>query len=345
MSRRWIWSVAGTAVCVAVLAISVDMMDVGSAVGAGQEAPLREVTVIKDPADAGPGVELSLTEAPAAESSAETKAAAEPEAVVETEAAVSADSGYADGEEIGLSPDWEFASFAAISSGKAVYYRAQGSRKDIVIAVNAGHGTEGGSSVKTYCHPDMTPKVTGGTTAAGATKAVAVSSGMTFKDGTPEKTVTLRMAQILKDRLLSAGYDVLMLRDGEDVQLDNVARTVIANNVADCHIALHWDSDGLSTVKGCFYMSVPDGLKSMYPVSQHWQEHEKLGDALIEGLRGQGLKIWGSNPLDMDLTQTSYSTIPSIDIELGNQCSSHTDEDLAVRAEGLVAGINAYFGY
>ena len=47
----------------------------------------------------------------------------------------------------------------------------------------------------------------------------------------------------------------------------------------------------------------------------------------------------------MDLTQTSYSTIPSIDIELGNQCSSHTDEDLAVRAEGLVAGINAYFGY
>ena len=236
MSRRWIWSVAGTAVCVAVLAISVDMMDVGSAVGAGQEAPLREVTVIKDPADAGPGVELSLTEA-----------------------AVSADSGYADGEEIGLSHDWEFASFAAISSGKAVYYRAQGSRKDIVIAVNAGHGTEGGSSVKTYCHPDMTPKVTGGTTAAGATKAVAVSSGMTFKDGTPEKTVTLRMAQILKDRLLSAGYDVLMLRDGEDVQLDNVARTVIANNVADCHIALHWDSDGLSTVKGCFYMSVPDG--------------------------------------------------------------------------------------
>ena len=32
-----------------------------------------------------------------------------------------------------------------------------------------------------------------------------------------------------------------MLRDGDDVQLDNVARTVICNNAADCHIALHWD--------------------------------------------------------------------------------------------------------
>ena len=49
----------------------------------------------------------------------------------------------------------------------------------------------------------------------------------------------MQMAQILRDKLLASGYDVLMLRDGEDVQLDNVARTVICNNVADCHIALH----------------------------------------------------------------------------------------------------------
>ena len=55
---------------------------------------------------------------------------------------------------------------------------------------------------------------------------------------------------------------MLMVRDGKDVQLDNVARTVICNNVADCHIALHWDSDGLSYDKGCFYASVPKQLKN-----------------------------------------------------------------------------------
>ena len=37
---------------------------------------------------------------------------------------------------------------------------------------------------------------------------------MSFKDGTPESSVTLSMAQILKYKLLSAGYDVLMVRDG-----------------------------------------------------------------------------------------------------------------------------------
>ena len=67
-----------------------------------------------------------------------------------------------------------------------------------MIAVNAGHGTKGGSSVKTLCHPDGSPKLTGGTTQAGAVRAVAVSEGMTFRDGTAERDVTLRMAKILK---------------------------------------------------------------------------------------------------------------------------------------------------
>lgn len=250
---------------------------------------------------------------------------------------------YADGTQIGLNASWQYADFSVINSGKAVFYAAKSNRKGKIIAVNAGHGTEGGASVKTWCHPDKTPKVTGGTTKAGATKAVAVSGGMTFRDGTPEKAVTLRMAQILKDKLLAAGYDVLMLRDGADVQLDNVARTVIANNIADCHIALHWDGDGLNKTKGCFYMSVPDGLKSMEPVASHWQSHEALGDALIAGLKAKGLKIWGSNPLDMDLTQTSFSTIPSVDIELGNQNSSHTDETLGQEADGLLQGIGSFF--
>lgn len=271
-----------------------------------------------------------------------------PETAAQASAAASdggSGTSYENGAQIGLDSSWKYADFAAINSGKAVLYKAQNDRKQKIIAVNAGHGTEGGTSVKTWCHPDKTPKVTGGTTSAGATKAVAVSSGMTFTDGTPEKKVTLRMAQILKEKLLAEGYDVLMLRDGEDVQLDNVARTVIANNVADCHISLHWDGDGLSTIKGCFYMSVPDAVKSMEPVASHWQEHERLGDCLIAGLKAQGMKIWGSNPLDMDLTQTSYSTIPSVDIELGNQCSNHDDGILTQEADGLVAGINSFFGF
>ena len=126
-------------------------------------------------------------------------------------------------------------------------------------------------------------------------------------------------------------------RDGDDVQLDNVARTVICNNVADCHIALHWDGDGLSYDKGCFYISVPDALKSMEPVASHWQQHDALGAVLIAGLQNQGAAIYKNGQMSIDLTQTSYSTIPSVDMELGNACSDHSDEALSRLADGLIA--------
>lgn len=56
----------------------------------------------------------------------------------------------------------------------------------------------------------------------------------------------------------------------EEAQLDNIARTVFANNNADYHIALHYDSS--TTDKGAFYISVPDvaSYRRMYPVSENW---------------------------------------------------------------------------
>lgn len=247
--------------------------------------------------------------------------------------------------QVTLNSSWKYADYAKIKSGAAVLYRTTASeKKNKVIAVNAGHGTKGGTSVKTQCHPDGTPKVTGGTTGAGATSAVAVSTGMTFSDGTPESKVTLAMAKVFKDKLLAAGYDVLMIRDGDDVQLDNIARSVIANNAADCHIALHWDST--TSNKGAFYMSVPDvaSYKNMEPVKSHWQQHNALGASLVSGLKGAGVKIFSGGSMAMDLTQTSYSTVPSIDIELGDKASDHSQATLNQLGDGLVAGVKAYFG-
>lgn len=250
---------------------------------------------------------------------------------------------YTDGQQISLDPSWQYADFSAIHSGSAVIYLAQSNRKNIVIGLNAGHGTSGGSSVKTQCHPDGSAKTTSGSTSQGATVATAVSGGMSFLDGTPESTVTLRMAQILKEKLLSDGYDVLMIRDADDVQLDNVARTVICNNIADCHIALHWDGDGLNYDKGCFYISVPDALKNMEPVASHWQEHDLLGSNLVEGLRANACSIYQNGSMAIDLTQTSYSTIPSVDIELGNAASDHSDATLDQLGNGLLQGIHSFY--
>ena len=246
---------------------------------------------------------------------------------------------------ISFNSSWEYASFSKIHSGQSVLYKTASNSNGHTVAINAGHGTRGGTSVKTLSHPDGTAKVSGGTNAAGAVESYAISSGMDFNDGTSEATVTLKMAEKTRDLLLQNGFDVLMIRDASDVQLDNIARTVIANNNADIHLAIHWDGDGLSYDKGIFFMSVvdDDSYRNMEPVKSHYQEHDALGRKIISVMKSDGIKVHGNGEMPNDLTQTSYSTIPSIDIEFGNQSSSHDDATLNTLANAFVHGISEYF--
>lgn len=257
---------------------------------------------------------------------------------------------YIERTEIEWDDSWKYADFSKIHTGKAYLYTNPGTddankSNHITVCVNAGHGTAGGESVQTYSHPDKTGKVTGGTNAEGAIYSMAVSSGMDFYDGQSEASVTLKQAIILRDLLLQNGYNVLMIREEDDVQLDNIARTVIANNNADCHIAIHWDGDELDYDKGAFYMAVPSNpdYRKMEPVKSNYQKHQLLGNSLINGLIGVGITPFGNGTLEQDLTQTSYSTIPSIDIELGNRASDTSTPRLDQNAKGLAEGINRYF--
>ncbi|MDD6039428.1 MAG: N-acetylmuramoyl-L-alanine amidase [bacterium] len=223
-----------------------------------------------------------------------------------------------------------------------IYRATTEERKEVVVTVNAGHGTSGGSSVKTLCHPDGSPKVTGGSTGEGATKATAVASGTTMLDGTAESKVTLSLAMIVKETLLRNGYDVLMIRETDDAQIDNVARTVYANNCSDCHIALHYNST--TNDAGLFYLGVPDiaSYKQMEPVASHWEEHNEFGAALLEGAKAEGVKIFGSGFMGMDLTQTSYSTVPSTDLEVGDRGSDYSPEAQQKIADGILAGLDIW---
>ena len=133
-----------------------------------------------------------------------------------------------------------------------------------------------------------------------------------------------------------------MLRDGDDVQLDNVARTIISNNIADIHISIHFDLDTYDYDKGCFYCSIPDELKTLENVKLHYNASEALGGILVQALVSQGIKKFKKGKSIIDLTQTAYSFIPTVDIELGNQCTRPTTAKLEQYARGLVEGIQTF---
>ncbi len=240
---------------------------------------------------------------------------------------------------IGLNLDWKYAENSKINTGKAILYSSDAaSRKDITVAVNAGHGTQGGESVKVLAHPDGSGKVN-----SGATTDDAVPAGMTFADKASEASVNLQVAKSFAARLLADGYDVLMIRDGDDVQLDDVARAVLANNKADCHISIHFDST--SKDKGAYYIGTPESVKSMEPVASYWKKSDRLGESLIEGLRASGVKIYSGGSRNEDTVQNAYSTIASVDIELGDKATDHSQASCDSFAEGLLLGINKYYGF
>lgn len=45
----------------------------------------------------------------------------------------------------------------------------------------------------------------------------------------------------------------------------------------------------------------------------------------------------------MDLTQTSFSTVPSVDIELGDKASDHSAAALDKLGNGLADGVEMFF--
>ena len=240
--------------------------------------------------------------------------------------------------DIGLNLDWKYAENTKINTGRARLYTSDAAdKKNITIAVDAGHGTAGGEDVEVFCHPDGSAK------ADGSTACEAVTKGMTFQDKGTEADANLMVAESFRDKLLSEGYDVLMIRDGEDVQLDDVARAVLANNKADCHISIHFNDS--SSGMGAYYVSAPDKLKKLEPVSKYWNKSKKLGDSLISGLEANGVKISSGGSVEEDVVQTAYSSVISTFVKLGDKTADHSKEACDKYAEGLVLGVNKYYGF
>ncbi|MDO5563645.1 MAG: N-acetylmuramoyl-L-alanine amidase [Eubacteriales bacterium] len=246
--------------------------------------------------------------------------------------------------DIPLDLAWENANKSKIHSHKAkLYINSDNKYYDKIIAINAGHGTKDGEKQKTLSHPDGSPKVTGGTNAVGEVNSMAISSGMTFLDGTTEAEVNLKFSLFLRDELLNLGYSVLMLRENDNTQLDNIARTVISNNVANIHISIHYNST--TNDEGIFYIGAPKvkSFLEMEPVINTYKMSDELGDCIINYLKNNNEKIYGNGRMGMDLTQISYSNIPTIDLELGDKASDHSDLRLNELSKKIALAINDYF--
>ena len=183
------------------------------------------------------------------------------------------------------------------------------------IAVNAGHGTVYGEKHKVYQVPKhlKNNKYINEFYDDINVMVPAIASGWTNAYKYREADYVLLLARILKDKLIKAGFNVLMLRDSKDCRLDNIARTIMANYHADCHIALHLDAT--SNDKGALCVLMNEKMKY---VKKNYSLYDLLNRCMIMSLINNHEKIDRNIKQYKNLTQANYSSIPFCCIELGD---------------------------
>lgn len=205
-----------------------------------------------------------------------------------------------------------------------------------IVGIDPGHQLRGDSSTEPVGPGSSTYKAK----VAGGTRGVST--------GKPEYQLTLEVAKKLKTELWDRGYQVVMTRTKNDVNISNKERAILINESgADICVRIH--ADGASASARGATVLCPSSSNRY--ISNLYNKSKKLSTALISAYcKETGLRNRGISYRD-DLTGTNWSTVPTTLIELGFMTNSTEDRYMASASgqkkmvKGLADGIDAYFGY
>ena len=166
--------------------------------------------------------------------------------------------------------------------------------------------------------------------------------------GASEYQLNLDVALKLKEELLGRGYEVLMIRETNDVNISNVERASMANEAhADAFIRIHADGSEDHSAHGCFTIC----QTSANPYNGDiYSECNALAEAVLKGLvASTGAKNRGVMRSDT-YSGINWSKVPVTIVEMGYMSNQEEDtlmqtEEYQYRiAKGLADGLDLYFG-
>lgn len=166
------------------------------------------------------------------------------------------------------------------------------------------------------------------------------------KSGIAEYELNLSVSLKLKDKLENMGYTVILTRENNDVDISNMERAEIANNVnADAFVRIHADDSENSEVKGA--MTICQTPSNPYNGELHKESYalsEAVLNNIVSATGAEKRNVWQTDTM----SGINWAKVPCTIVEMGFMSNHEEDMLLATEdyqykmAEGIAKGIDEY---
>ena len=204
-----------------------------------------------------------------------------------------------------------------------------------IVAIDPGHQAAG--------NPEQEPIGPG----ASETKAKVASGTSGTATGVNEYELTLSVSLKLQQELKQRGYQVVMIRTGNEVDLSNAERAQTANaSGAEAFVRIHANGSEDPSVQGALTMC-------MTPENPYngtlYGESRRLSDLVLDGLCTATGAVKNSVIETDTMSGINWCTIPVTIVEMGfmtnpeEDIRMETEEYQVQTAKGIADGIDEYF--